>query len=60
MRMDEMIRSFPRQINDQWNRLKSLELDLGNFNGVENIVIAGMGGSAISGDIVKILTKNEL
>ena len=60
MRMDEMIRSFPRQINDQWNSLKSLELDLDRFNGVENIVIAGMGGSAISGDIVKMLTKNEL
>ena len=60
MKMDEMIRSFPRQINDQWNNLKSLEFNLDKFNGVENIVIAGMGGSAISGDIVKILTKNDL
>jgi len=60
MRMDEMIRSFPRQINDQWEALKSLDLDLDRFSGIENIVIAGMGGSAISGDIAKMLSKNEL
>ena len=60
MRMDEMIRSFPRQINDQWEALKSLDLDLDRFSGIENIVIAGMGGSAISGDIAKMLSKKEL
>ena len=60
MRMDEMIRSFPHQINDQWEALKSLDLDLDRFSGIENIVIAGMGGSAISGDIAKMLSKNEL
>ena len=60
MRMDEMIRSFPHQINDQWEALKSLDLDLDRFSGIENIVIAGMGGSAISGDIAKMLSKKEL
>ena len=60
MRMDEMIRSFPYQISDQWKALKSLDLDLDRFSGIENIVIAGMGGSAISGDIAKMLVKNQL
>ena len=58
--MDEMIRSFPYQISDQWKALKSLDLDLDRFSGIENIVIAGMGGSAISGDIAKMLVKNQL
>ena len=58
--MDEMIRSFPHQINDQWDNLKTLEFDLDRFSRIDNIVIAGMGGSAISGDIAKLLTKNEL
>ena len=60
MRMDEMIRSFPHQINGQYKNLKSLKFDLDRFSGIENIVIAGMGGSAISGDIAKMIAKNEL
>ncbi|MAP71365.1 MAG: bifunctional phosphoglucose/phosphomannose isomerase [Candidatus Marinimicrobia bacterium] len=30
------------------------------YDNIQNIVIAGMGGSAIGGDVVKLLTKNEL
>ena len=30
------------------------------YDNIQNIVIAGMGGSAIGGDVVKLLTNNEL
>ena len=30
------------------------------YNGIQNIVLAGMGGSAIGGDVVRLLAKNEL
>lgn len=60
MNMEEMIRSFPTQINQQFENLKSESFDLNQFSNIKNIVIAGMGGSAISGDLVKILTKNQL
>lgn len=30
------------------------------FEDIRNVVVAGMGGSAIGGDIVRLLTKNEL
>ena len=31
-----------------------------NYENIKNIVVAGMGGSAIGGDLVKLLIKNEL
>ena len=31
-----------------------------DYEKIQNIVVAGMGGSAIGGDLVKLLTKNEL
>ena len=60
MNMKEMIRSFPDQINEQFQNLKSESFDLNQFSNIKNIVIAGMGGSAISGDLVSILTKNYI
>jgi glucose/mannose-6-phosphate isomerase len=60
MKMEEMIRSFPNQINEQFNNLKSETFDLNLFKDIKSIVIAGMGGSAISGDLVRILTKNKI
>jgi len=60
MKMEEMVRSFPNQINEQFNNLKSETFDLNLFKNIKSIVIAGMGGSAISGDLVKILTKNKI
>jgi len=60
MNMQEMIRSFPRQINEQFDNLRPEAFDLNQFSGIKNIVIAGMGGSAISGDLVSILTKDHI
>ena len=31
-----------------------------SYNDIKNIVIAGMGGSAIGGDVAKVLTNKEL
>ncbi|MBC8346620.1 MAG: bifunctional phosphoglucose/phosphomannose isomerase [Candidatus Marinimicrobia bacterium] len=30
------------------------------YSGIRNVVVAGMGGSAIGGDVVRILVKNEI
>ena len=58
--MNEMIKSFPDQIIDQFENLNSLDLNLDKFSNVNSIVIAGMGGSAISGDLVKLFLKNDI
>ena len=60
MKMNEMIKSFPDQIIDQFENLNSLHLSLDKFSNVDTIVIAGMGGSAISGDLVKLFLKNDI
>jgi len=60
MKMNEMIKSFPDQIIDQFENLNSLDLSLDKFSNVNSIVIAGMGGSAISGDLVKLFLKNDI
>ena len=58
--MEEMIRSFPDQINEQFNNLKSETFDSNLFKNIKSIVIAGMGGSAISGDLVRELLGSDL
>ena len=60
MDMIQMIKSFPNQILEQYENLKNEDLDLNKFNNIDNIIIVGMGGSAISGDLVNALTKNEI
>ena len=60
MKMNEMIKSFPDQIIDQFENLSSLYLAQDKFSKVNNIVVAGMGGSAISGDLIKLFLKNEI
>tara|TARA_B110001454_G_C12654639_1_gene406862 strand:- start:145 stop:1173 length:1029 start_codon:yes stop_codon:yes gene_type:complete len=60
MDMDQMIKSFPNQISEQHEALKDLSFNLDNFLNIDNIVIAGMGGSAISGDIIKLLLRDDI
>ena len=60
MKMNEMIKSFPDQIIDQFENLSSLYLAQDKFSKVNNIVVVGMGGSAISGDLIKLFLKNEI
>jgi glucose/mannose-6-phosphate isomerase len=47
------------QIKQTWSDLSKLKLDK-KYKNVKNIVINGMGGSAIGGHIIKSLYKNEM
>ena len=60
MNMFEMIESFPNQIKDQYENLLDFQFDLSHYKNISNILIAGMGGSAISGDIISNFLKNNL
>ena len=49
--MLDTIAQFPEQIKDA---LKIMEtIDIPDFIKLDNVIISGMGGSAISGDIVR-------
>lgn len=55
----DSIQAFPKQISQAWDQ--SHGLDHGTeFGEAENIVIAGMGGSALAGRIVKSLFEKEI
>ena len=60
MNMYDMIKGFPDQFSDQYNTLKDLNFNLDKFSNIDRIVISGMGGSAISGDIVKLLLRDSI
>ena len=60
MNMQDMIKSFPDQLLDQYNSIKDLVFSLDDFSDIDRIVISGMGGSAISGDIVKLILRNNI
>ena len=50
---------FPENIKDALEIGDRVELK-NKYDNIENIVIAGMGGSAISGDLVKLFLKNDI
>ena len=54
--MLDVIEKFPEQIKDSIDRINSY--DINSLYKVDNIIICGMGGSAISGDIIQFLLKN--
>ena len=60
MNMFDMISSFPTQIKDQYINLSSIDFDIKLYSNINHIVIAGMGGSAISGDIVANIVKDDI
>ena len=57
--MYDAVRSFP----DQWRdgRARAVEADLNGVpqNGYRNVVVVGMGGSAIGGDLLRTLALDE-
>ena len=57
--MFQSIYDFPDHILEAMEIGKSISLS-NTYKNIQNIVIAGMGGSAIGGDIAKTLTNNEL
>jgi len=57
--MYESIYEFPDHILDAAKIGESISLK-NQYTGIRNVVVAGMGGSAIGGDVVRLLAKNEL
>lgn len=56
--MLDTIVQFPEQIKETIDIINSIELK--DFFKINNIIISGMGGSAISGDIVKTLFRDRI
>jgi len=56
--MIDTITQFPDQIQETINFMK--EIDIGITQEINNIVFCGMGGSAISGDILQKLFRDKL
>ena len=52
------VASFPEQIKESKKIVDSSQLD--SFFKIDNIIISGMGGSAISGDIIQSLLRDRL
>ena len=50
--------SIADQVRQVWEEQD--QIDLGNYKDVKNIVVAGMGGSALGADLVRNLYKEEL
>ena len=57
--MHKSIFEFPDHIIEALELGNKITLH-NNYENIKNIVVAGMGGSAIGGDLVKLLIKNEL
>ncbi len=57
--MYQSIYEFPDHILDAAKIGKSISLN-NQYSEIRNVVVAGMGGSAIGGDVVRLLAKNEL
>ena len=55
----ESIKAIERQILAAWQETKKIKVQP-NYKKAENIVITGMGGSALGGRIVKSLFEREL
>lgn len=53
------IEALPEQIQDAWEQAKPLMFP-DDYSSVKNVVVAGMGGSALGSLIVKRLFKDEL
>ena len=55
--MYNVLKSYPQQIQETLDNYKNIS----NFkNKFSSIIICGMGGSAISGDLLRTLVYNEL
>jgi len=56
--MLDHLHAFPEQCGKAWERVVDFELPHG-YSEISNVVILGMGGSAIGGDIVRRLALTE-
>ena len=51
------VRGLPQQCRSAWEQAQSLEP--GDLGGIERVVVLGMGGSAIAGDMLRVLMERE-
>ena len=58
--MYRLILDFPNQLADALKISKKVDLKTINANSIENIIVAGMGGSAIGGDLVRSYLAEEI
>ncbi len=58
--MYNRIFDFPEQMSDAIRVGQQWQVDPQEFSGIRNIVVVGMGGSAIAGDIVRSLLSSRL
>ena len=56
--MGKAVRELPEQCREAWNEARRLELPP-SYREIERIVILGMGGSAIAGDVFRLLLARE-
>ena len=57
--MYQSIWDFPENIIDAIDLSESIKLN-NEYTNVDNVIVAGMGGSAVGGDVVYSLIKNEI
>lgn len=57
--MIDRINELPDQFEDAWRNVGQFKLP-GTYRQVENVVVLGLGGSAIGGDLVRTLVANEM
>ncbi len=55
--MIDTLTGFPEQIKETMDIMNST--DLNSFFKIDNVIVSGMGGSAISGDILQSLLRNK-
>lgn len=58
--MLELINNFPRQCRDAYKIGEDFKISKSFAKGIENIVFAGMGGSAIGADLIRTYVKDEI
>ena len=57
--MLDKIQAFPRQIQSAWSLLKELDLKPPALDSIDQVLVIGMGGSAIAGDLVAALLADQ-
>jgi glucose/mannose-6-phosphate isomerase len=57
--VSDSIRSFPLQLEDSWKSVSKIELPP-EYHNIQNIVLCGMGGSALGGRMIDSLYANKL
>ncbi len=58
--MHDKIYNFPEQLAEAAEIGSKIEINANQFSGIKNIVVAGMGGSAIGGDTVRTYLAGKL